>query len=174
MKKKLVSLQRENPDFPARWTKPENLHITLSFLGYLQDEEVLDICNKIKEVALKTSPFAVNLKEICYAPPGKKIPRMIWAKGEKGGGFSELKHNLERALEPEEDLREKGGEVSPHITLARIRKWDWQSIDPEDRPSIERDINLSFQADSLELMESKLKRGGPDYIVLQSYSFGNE
>jgi RNA 2',3'-cyclic 3'-phosphodiesterase len=174
VKKKLISLREDWADLPAKWTKPENLHITLSFLGHMEDDEVLSVCREAEKLASRENPFKINLLKTCYAPPGKEVPRMVWAIGEKGGRFSDLKRTLEKSLGETEDKRRQTGDVSPHITLARIRKWDWQKIEPEDRPEIEKDLNVSFQADSFEVMESRLKRGGPDYVVLESFFLGQK
>jgi len=165
IRKKLAEYQEKWPELPVRWTKVENLHITLVFIGYASNEELLEVCKITKEVALRHSPFDINLIKICYGPTGKESPRMIWAVGEKSDAFASLKNNLDKSLATSE-----GREFSPHITLGRIRKWDWQRIEPEERPVIEEDINLSFSVESIEIMESVLKRGGPEYAILESYN----
>ena len=58
----------------------------------------------------------------------------------------------------------------PHITLGRINKLKWRRYSPEERPQINEEINLSFEAESIEMMESKLKRTGAEYHVLKSFS----
>lgn len=165
IRERLASYQDKWPELPAKWTKKDNLHITLEFLGYVSDEEILEICETAKETASKHESFEVKLTKICYGPMGKmpysetssltgrlargenRPPRMIWAIGEEIKGF----------------------DIFPHITLARIRTWQWKQIEPEERPEIEEDINLSFEVNSLEVMESQLKRGGPSYAILESY-----
>jgi len=162
-KRKLAEYKERWPELPVRWTKLGNIHITLVFLGYIADEEVVEVCKAVKETASRHSSFSVNLFKICYGPTDKKPPRMIWAIGEKSEGFTALKNDLDKALASSEKR-----EFSPHITLGRIRKWEWQRIEPEERPEIEQEIDLSFPVDSIELMESVLKRGGPEYTVLES------
>ncbi|MDP2910533.1 MAG: hypothetical protein Q8N58_01975, partial [bacterium] len=61
-------------------------------------------------------------------------------------------------------------EFAFHITLARISQWAWQRIEPEERPEINEDINLNFPVNSIEIMESILKKGGPEYVILESYN----
>ncbi len=155
---------------PIKWTKPNNLHITLDFLGYLADEELVEICKIAKEVASKNSSFFVNLNKICYGPPplagqasNKKPPRMIWAVGEKSEEFASLRGDLDRSLSVSEKR-----EFSPHITLGRIKQWEWKRIEPEEKPAVEEEINLRFSVDSIEVMESVLKRTGPEYTILES------
>lgn len=171
IKKKLENYRLKWPELPARWTKKENLHITMIFLGYVLDEELLEICKITKEVASRREAFSINLNKICYGPPKKLPPRMIWAEGEKSTELAELKKDLENSLLDSEGKILKEPETrdyAPHITLARIRKWDWQRIEPEERPQISESISLDFDVCSIDVMESRLKKGGSEYTVLES------
>lgn len=147
IKKKLAEYQEKWPELPVRWTKKESLHITLEFLGYLADEELMELCQKTKEVASEKKPFTVRLNKICYGPPDKKAPRMVWVVGEKVKEFN----------------------LTPHITLGRLRTWQWRQMEPEERPEVNEEIDLSFEVSSIEIMESVLKQGGPKYSILESY-----
>ena len=62
----------------------------------------------------------------------------------------------------------------PHVTLARIREWEFRRIELEERPLVEEDISLDFEVNSVEIMESELKRGGPEYVVLESIPLKSE
>jgi len=152
-----------------RWVKKENLHITLLFLGYLLDEEVGEVCRNIKKAVSGKSVFSLKLEKISYGPPGKIPPLMIWAIGEKVKEIVDLKDSMEKLLiSPEVKFGKENRGFKLHITLARIRAWQWRKIEPEERPEIERRISLDFEVNSIEVMESKLKRGGAEYIVLES------
>jgi 2'-5' RNA ligase len=169
VKKSLVSYEANWPDLPIRWTKKENLHITLFFLGYVNDEELPEICQIVKDAAARNKPFDINLKKIIYGPPNKKPPRMVWAEGEKSRELGKLQGDLENSLSNSLNKTEdKGRPYAPHITLGRIKTWDWKRIDLEEIPEVNEEINLSFEVNSVEIMESFLKRKGPDYAVLES------
>ena len=146
VKNGLVDYQAKWPELPIRWTKKENLHITLDFLGYLTDDELVKVCQDTRELTLKHQLFSITLNKICYGPPDKIPPRMVWVVGEK---IKEL-------------------DLTPHITLGRIRAWEFRRIEPEERPVVDEEINLSFEVSSIEVMESQLKKGGPTYTVLES------
>ena len=66
IKKKLAGYREKWPEMPVRWTRQDNIHITLVFLGYIADEELINICESVKEVVSKNSSFSVNLFKICY------------------------------------------------------------------------------------------------------------
>jgi len=170
IKKKLIKFQSKWPDLPVRWTKKDNLHITLIFLGYLGDEELPEICKITKEVAQKHQSFSINLNKVCYGPP-KKPSRMIWAEGKKSFELGKLQKDLENYFFSSSIKISKEPEARPystHITLARIKMWEFKQIEPEERPEINEEISLTFEVNSIEIMESQLKKGGAEYIVLES------
>lgn len=146
VKKELSSFQFKWPELPCRWVKKENLHITLEFLGYLTDEELVELCQKTREIAAKKKPLTIHLNKISYGPIDKKPQRMVWAIGDK--------------------IKEFG--ITPHITLGRLRMWEFRKMEPEERPEINEGIDIKFEVSSIEVMESRLKRGGPDYSILES------
>ena len=159
---------------PVRWTKKENLHITLFFLGYVADQEILDVCRIVKEAAQKNEPFSLNLNKISYGPPGKK-PRMIWVAGEKSKELGKLQRDLECSLLQRKIsvTAKESRPYSTHITLGRLKQWQFKNIEPEERPEISEDISLNFEVQSIEIMESKLKPAGPDYLILESMELGS-
>jgi len=167
IKKELSKFQYKWPELPAKWTKPENLHITLAFLGYLSDEEVAKLCEITNEVAKRHLPFSINLNKISYGPP-KKPPRMIWVIGKISKALNDLKNDLENEISGKVGFQPENRAFTPHITLARIKNWEFKKIDLEDRPKVEFDLSLSFEVSSIEVMESFLKKGGPEYTVLES------
>ena len=164
IKKELLGYKEEWPDLPAKWANENNIHITLNFLGYVFSQDLIEIFKSVEDVALKHSCFYVKMNRICYGPKGKTPPRMVWVTGEVSPGLKDLKNDLDKSL----DNYENRG-FAPHITLARIRAWDFKKIDPEDRPEVLQDIDLSFKVKSIEVMESVLKKGGAEYSILQSF-----
>lgn len=171
VKKKLVEHEDKWPELPVRWTKKENLHITLMFLGYLTEEELMEVVNVTKEVALRHASFSINLKKIIYGPPKKMPPRMVWIEGEKSEELGKLQADLEGSLlgSSVKGLESENRPYTPHITLGRIKTWEFRKMEVEERPEINEEINLGFKVNSVEVMESQLRRGGPEYTVLESW-----
>ena len=171
IRKKLLSYREKWPELPVRWARPENLHITLAFLGLRSDSELLGICRAAESAVSETPPFTISLSKLIYGPPNKKLPGMIWVIGEKSPEFSILRNSLEKSLATSSrvNFSPEHRVFSPHITLGRIRIWEFRRVDPEERPDVEEEISLSFSVNSIEVMESRLRRGGPEYIVLESY-----
>lgn len=167
IKKELQRAQKEiNEMFPEelsqglfKWVPKDNLHLTLQFIGYIREQELQGICQTVKQVAASSKPFSLRLQRVCYGPPRKMPPRLIWVELEQSKELMQLVEKL-GAVEKRP--------FSPHVTLARIRTWQWKQIEPEERPEIEQELDLSFEVKSIEVMESKLKRSGPEYTALFS------
>lgn len=176
IKNKLVEYQKEIDEsffeenfHPIRWTKKENLHITLEFLGYLTEEEILKVKEVLKNLVKNFSPFEVNLIEVRYGPKEEKIPRMIWVVGERKKEILDLKEKLDDKLKKSINFEPEKREFTPHITLGRIRKWQFKAIPLDERPKVKKEIDLNLKVNSIELMESILKRTGPDYKIIESF-----
>ena len=168
IKKHLAEFQKEWIDLPARWTSADNLHITLVFLGYLTGIQIGEACRIAKEVSKKHKSFSIVLNKVSYGPAEKIPPRMIWVNGEKSKELSLLRKNLEESLAENINFKPENKNFSPHITLARIKTTEWRAINPEERPEVDKNIDLILPVESIEVMESKLTRNGPGYTIIES------
>lgn len=169
IKKELSSRAGRWPELPAKWTTKDNLHITLEFLGALTDEEVGDVCVAVKEVAERHNSFSLNINKILYGPPKKLPPKMVWAEGDKSKELTALREDLENSLTEKVRFVPENRTFAPHITLARISSLEWKGIEPEERPEINESLDLFLTVESIEVMESELKRDGPVYTILESH-----
>ena len=168
IKNKLLSYQRQWQDLPVRWTKSDNLHITLVFIGYVGEDELLEICKLCRQIAKEHKVFNINLEKILLGPPNRP-PRMIWAEGEKSQELSGLKNDLEKSLLNSAGKGYRWQELRalrPHITLARFKQWEWQRVSP--KPEIKQALAASFLVENIEVMESELKRTGAQYSIIKS------
>ena len=169
IKEKLLGFSKKYPQLPARWAGRENIHITLSFLGNLDDNQLLETIETVKRVADRHSSLLIRLNRICYGPPKKFPPRMVWVEGEKNDALSRLHTDLEDTLFNLPSYQYKTKENRPfslHITLARIKSFEFRKLGRE--PEIDEDLDLSFEVNSIEVMESQLKRTGAEYTILES------
>lgn len=169
VKRELAGFYDKWPELPSKWTEKDNLHITLEFLGDLTDVEIADVCKIVGEVAKNHKVFDIVLNKVLYGPPKKNPPRMVWADGEKLEELADLKNDLQEGLLEKINFRPEGKSFTPHITLARISEWEFKKFDLDERPEVNEDINLVFTVESIEVMESELKRGGPVYTILESH-----
>lgn len=166
IKRQLVSFQKKMVHLPFRWTKEDNLHLTLIFIGYIDDDQVFEVCQLVQKVGPKCRPLELVFERICYGPPGKS-PRMVWVEGQTSQPLAELKDKLEDVLFESPDTGYDQKEVRalrPHVTLGRLKEGGGAKL---DLPPLDEKINLRFYAESFEIMESHLQRGRPEYVELQ-------
>ena len=121
---------------PARWTTPDNLHITLVFLDNTAEKELQEVQKIVRKVAANHKTFSFSLSQVVYGPTEKQT-RMIWAKGIPSKELLSLQKDLVKALRNQEEHP-----YSLHITLARLKEWEYQKIDTEESPILKEEIEL--------------------------------
>jgi len=175
IKNRLASYQNNWPQLPAKWTRPENLHITLLFLGNVAEQDIPAALEIVKNTAQKYPPVNLKLTKISYGPPQKIPPRMVWILAEKNEFLADLKKDIEQQLIDQNvhfQIEDRG--FVPHITFARLNNWELRQIDPEEVPQIDEAINFDFEAKTIELMESQAKKSGAEYDILESCELKGE
>ncbi|MCL5011132.1 MAG: RNA 2',3'-cyclic phosphodiesterase [Patescibacteria group bacterium] len=179
IKKELAGLQAEiKNSFPmeiggavAKWVAPENLHITLFFIGEAEDSKVPEISAIIQKALGSRKKLPVKISRICYGPGQAIPPRFVWLELAKNNDLERLAETLGQEIIKAGVLRQSETRpFSGHITLARIKEWIWRRIEPDEQPQIEKDLDLNFEVKSVYLMESHLKKTGPEYNVLSSFN----
>jgi 2'-5' RNA ligase len=169
VRQRLWSLSQQWPELPCRWIKKENLHLTLAFLGYLNEQQLQEVIEITEEVSKKIKPFDVHLNKVCYGPPKTMPPRLVWIEGKRLDRLSKIKQELDSLLSQKIGFVPEKRELLPHITLGRIKRFEWRRIEPEERPEINLKLDIDFPVRSLDVMESILKRQGAEYQVISSH-----
>jgi 2'-5' RNA ligase len=164
IKKRIFRLiGKEYDNLPIRWVVQDNFHLTLNFLGYVQEEKIPEICEAIRSAAGGVPSFGLVFREIDFGP-SRETKKMIWALGEKCKDLEDLKYRLDRNLGFV--VREKK-KFLPHINLGRVKKNDWKKLSPE--PEIGKSFNFSFTVSSVDLIESRFEKGKRIYYVMESF-----
>ena len=149
VRRELIRIQGElkKSTTKMKLVEPENLHITLRFLGDIGDSEVSKITEKLKEISV--GKFAVTFSHL-GAFPSKNYMRVIWV------GVSQGREEL---TELHRQVGGKEKKFEPHVTLARVKtKPDKMLVD-----LLGKTLNLPMNVDKVQLVESKLTPKGPIY-----------
>lgn len=101
----------------VRWQNPEQLHITLKFLGDTASGQVKELVKNLNMVEQAPFPFAI--KGLGYFPEGEQ-PRVIWTGIEDDSAFVKLHRSVENACKKTGFSREKRP-YRPHITLGKVK-----------------------------------------------------
>jgi 2'-5' RNA ligase len=165
---RLLSLQEKLAESGAdvKWVESANLHLTLHFLGEVEDRDLAGICRVTSDVAANLERFTVSLHGVgCF--PNPRRPRVIWVGVSEGReAVMELHAALEQPLLDLGCYRRESRPFTPHLTLGRVNS---------DKGSERLTASLAARGNwhggetSIEevlVMSSELTRAGPVYTVL--------
>ena len=161
-KKGLVRATEEWQNLPVKWTREESLHLTLSFLGFLPDDSLSEICSSVSEAVAGEDIFDVEFERIELGQD-KNDPKMIWLSGEANESLRRLQENIEKALGTFVSSKKS---FRPHITLGRIRQHKWMEL-PEI-PVIDKKFPLTVSVESVDIMASEFDGEGQEYVIIES------
>ncbi|MBM4177638.1 RNA 2',3'-cyclic phosphodiesterase, partial [Candidatus Gribaldobacteria bacterium] len=131
-------------DFALKWVEPANLHLTLSFLGEVKESRMPDLVKSIQEKVKLAKSFSLAFKEIVFdaKPSLVKIPRLIWLATEKSEPLNKLSSFFQG----------ENKNFIGHITLARVREWQFRKMNEEEIPQIKVSFEKGFMVKSIDLM----------------------
>lgn len=157
----------------VKWVEPENLHITLLFLGEVVDKEVPAVCQAVAEVAARHGRFDMSIRGAgCFGNPRR--PRTIWVGvGDGTQELTALHDDLEPPLLALGCYRREDRQYTPHLTLGRVKG---------ERGGDALAAALAKQAGwrggqvhvkELLVLSSELRPEGPEYTVLSRARLGS-
>lgn len=157
---------------PVNWVRPENIHVTVKFLGTIPAPMVDQLFEALRGLGAQVSPFPLNIQGIGVFPDTRR-PRILWA-GLTGSvdKLIELHEHIQIVLEPLGFPIEEQS-FHPHVTLARIKS-DWGKVGKALTAGAYleyREIVSALVVDQLVLYRSELSSTGPRYEVLWSLPF---
>ncbi|MFH1395681.1 MAG: RNA 2',3'-cyclic phosphodiesterase [Candidatus Omnitrophota bacterium] len=161
---RIQSVFQKNPD-NIKWVKPDNIHLTLKFLGNIQENKSEEIENVLKKAVLGIAPFEIVLHGLGVFP-GENVPRVLWV-GIKDGAkqLTDIADKIETLLAEKGFPKEKRN-FSAHLTLGRIKHI-------KNRTLFKNLLNsvivkqVSVHVGRIVLFKSKLSSEGALHEVLQ-------
>jgi 2'-5' RNA ligase len=164
-----VSIELQKLTLPVRWVKVTNIHLTIIFLGYVDEDKIDDIKEKVNLVVKRFSIFKTRLNGIGVFPNWRK-PRVIWiGLGEEIERLSNLREELQTELKVLGFKPEKRP-FAPHLTIGRFK--GLVDRDEELKSILDRYHDLSGDLqylNELVLFKSDLKPDGPVYTKMATW-----
>ncbi len=150
----------------ARWIDPENYHVTLRFIGDVDDEIAHEVESLLGRV--RRGPFELRIEGLTSF--GSKKPRAVVASVGPSSPLMEAQAEQERMMQ-RIGLEPEGRKYTPHVTLARLR--DATSRDVAQYLSTHGHFrSLAFPVSRFVLFSSRASVGGGPYVVEASYPLG--
>jgi len=168
-KEKLVGMtQMLKRGIEARvsWVRPENLHVTLKFLGEVAPQQVEELQLAAEVASEGIGPFELEL-DLLGAFPNPERPRVIWAgSSSPPPEILRLYEGLERELESC-GFPPEGRPYTPHVTLGRVKERNRAKLGRlGERLGRVEPFRFVTQARGLTLMESRLDPRGAIYTPI--------
>lgn len=157
----------------VRWTRENNLHLTLKFLGEIQSDQVRELIQELTRISSNQQPFGVDLSKMGVFP-NPVHASILWVGMDSHPGLTQLAARVDEAafkIHVPPETRP----FSPHLTLGRVNR---STSEAEVRLIAHQFLSLSVRdipttvADHLTLYRSRLHPDGPQYSPLAECPFG--
>lgn len=151
----------------ARWIDVENYHLTLRFIGDIDERTADDVLDAFDYVAKQEFELQLNGIDIF----GSKKPRALYANVIVSPALNALQSAIDSQCR-RIGIMPDGRKFTPHVTLARLRHVNPFTL----RDYLDARSNFkstAFNVSNFVVMSSKNSRGGGPYIVEERYPFGH-
>lgn len=151
-----------------RWVRPENLHVTLKFIGEVPSEKLGAIRAALAAIR-SNQAVTIEFRGLGFFP-AEKHPRVFWAGMNASPNLKTLASDIENATQ-KLGIPPEQRPFSPHLTLARFEPPRLpEKLRAGMQENIEREFG-SLAAEEFNLIESKLKPSGAEYTTLETFPF---
>jgi len=168
IQKKLQGIQEKLKQTAVQvsWVPPENIHLTLKFLGNIEGAQIDDVVSGIRSSVKGLAPFQL---QVGYAGafPNISFPRVLWVgvTDDESGSLKALQADLSKNL-AHIGFENEQERFQPHLTIGRVRS---QKNRSNLLRAIESMVNIwvgEVPVDSVFLIKSELKSTGAEYTDL--------
>lgn len=155
-----------------KWVEAENLHLTLKFLGDVDNREIPDVCKEIRRCCEEVNPFGLEIQGVGGFPSIDRA-RVIWAGVEdESGQLTKLATRIDEQMGTLGFKREFR-DYTPHLTLGRLKKGSRPAEGFAEQASREAEFTVgSVECREVYLLASYLEKQGPTYTVMDRVPLG--
>ena len=166
-----LQVDLKHQDLKLRWVHPENIHLTLKFLGDTTADQLAAVMGAIEDIAGSHAPLHIEARGLGVFPSLKKA-RVLWS-GVHGDveRLGELRSNLERSLAAIGFQAEKRT-FRGHLTIGRVKGRIDKRVLAAAISAVGSFASPPMIADRLILIKSDLKPSGAEYTELFSQKLG--
>ncbi len=164
---RIIQQLEQKIDAPVRWVRPQNIHLTLKFLGDVSPSNLEHLENILQAEADELQPFEFSIGGL-GAFPNPRHPRVIWI----GVQAPEALYNLQSHIETETHKLGYASEerkFSPHLTLGRVSR-NASPIEVRELSDVLNTMKVgqidTVHVQDIHLFRSDLKPGGAVYTSL--------
>lgn len=163
----IEDLRKGFPDLCVGWEKKEKLHLTLKFLGEIEEKELSELTAAVENTSRKIKSFSLRLKDTGVFPNSKKA-KVLWIdlKDEKGS-LIELNKMFEEECE-KCGFKRESRTFKPHLTIARLRESE-NSSELAQKHLHKKFEPVEFEVSEIVIFQSVLQSTGSVYSKIKSF-----
>jgi 2'-5' RNA ligase len=164
----LAPLRERREELPVKWVRPENIHLSLKFLGEVEESREPELRSALQQAAgaegNEPRPLTVQITGFGVFPDYHR-PQVLWAGVTPDPGLELLQHSVEQAFAPL-GFPTEARAFRPHVTLGRAGR----DARPSDFKGLEEiltdtEFDATVTVAEIDLMQSTLQPSGPVYQV---------
>ncbi len=156
----------------VKWIPPENLHLTLKFLGNTQEELLKDINERLFSLAKSYERFSLQVSG-AGAFPNIKYPRVIWLGVHDSEEIIKLQRDIDESMAGlgfEKDDKQ----FTPHLTIGRVKSMRNKDALIKELATLKEVDFGKIGVNNITMMKSELKPGGAEHVKLGEIPIGEE
>lgn len=153
----------------VRWVKRDDVHLTLKFLGDVEERRIPEIEGCIEQCIAEIPSFSIAVRDL-GAFPSDHNPQIIWIAAEDASGrLAAVQLSLEEGLSRMGFKKEKRS-FFPHLTLGRLKSARGKEAVRRGLATLQHADCGAYHAESVCLYKSDLTPGGAVYTLLKSFA----
>ncbi|MBI5530682.1 MAG: RNA 2',3'-cyclic phosphodiesterase [Candidatus Doudnabacteria bacterium] len=159
-----LKLKKQNQSADIKWVNPQSFHLTLIFLGYLNEEQINQTAETMRRIAPFYPSFILSTGGL-GAFPDMSNPQVVYLdiRERKTACLQKLQKALNQEFIKNLKIRPDYKKFNAHITLARVKDRAVKANPIEIKTVYE------FKVTAVDLMESLPERAGTRYKVLERF-----
>jgi 2'-5' RNA ligase len=159
-------------DVDVRWVRPENIHLTLKFLGTIEESMVRSITDVLKKASGSYGTFTLTLSGVGVFP-NVRSPRVMWVGTNESSVLTDLQADIENGLASLGFEREKR-KYTAHLTLGRFKSSRGKRALKEKVETYRERVPGSFDVGTISLMKSDRGPAGAKYTRVAEVRLGKD
>lgn len=148
----------------ARYSRLDQMHLTLRFLGNVPDDQKECLIQELENISLPSFNLETHALGVF---PKRGMPRILWSGLKKDDVLTELQKSIEESAE-KCGFEANNKPWHPHITLARLKGRNRLTPEVLEEASNQNET-MMFPVDAFYLYRSELKKSGAVYSILQTF-----
>lgn len=153
-------------DREAKWVRPDQMHLTLKFLGPVEDDKVTQVCAIVQKIANQNEAFEMTCRGVgVFGRPA----RVVWTGVDGGDSLITLQRELDERF-TQAGWASENRPFAAHLTLCRVKSASTGHALAAAIEPLAKEVFGSTWADAIAVYESRLSSAGPEYRLVSRAS----